>query len=153
MDKIEVRNRKARRDYEILKVWEAGIELKGSEVKSIRDSRVNLNDSFARVENGQVLLYNMHISPYAEASFFNVDPVRVRRLLLHKNQINKITGEVLQRGLTLVPLRLYFNQRGFVKIELGLCRGKKLYDRREVVKRREAELEIRRAIRGRTNKR
>ena len=149
MDKIVVTNRKARRDYEIFKTWEVGIELKGSEVKSIRESRVNLNDSFARVENGQVLLYNMHISLYAQASLFNVDPVRVRRLLLHKNQINKIVGEVLQRGLTLIPLRLYFKERGFVKIELALCRGKKFYDRRRDVKRREAELEIRRAVRSR----
>jgi SsrA-binding protein len=149
MDKIEIRNRKARRDYEIIKIWEAGIELRGSEVKSIRAGRANLNDSFARIENDQVLLYNMHITPYAEASFFNVDPVRVRRLLLHKNQINKIAGEILQRGMTLVPLRLYFSERGFVKIELALCRGKKLYDKRRDVRKREAELEIKRAIRSR----
>ena len=149
MDKIEVKNRKARRDYEILKFWEAGIELKGSEVKSIRAGKVNLNDSFARVENGQVLLYNMHISPYAEASFLNVDPLRVRHLLLHRSQINKISGEVFQRGLTLIPLRLYFNERGFVKIELALGRGKKLYDRREAIKRREAERQMRRVLRSR----
>ena len=110
---------------------------------------MNLNDSFARVENGQVLLYNMHISPYAQASFLNVDPIRLRRLLLHRNQIKKIAGEVFQRGFTLVPLRLYFNERGFVKIELGLCRGKKLYDRRETVKRREAERQLRRVLRSR----
>ncbi len=152
MDKIEVRNRKARRDYEILKIWEAGIELKGSEVKSIRAGQANLNDSFARIENGRVLLYNMHITPYAEASFFNVDPVRVRCLLLHKNQISKIAGEILQRGMTLIPLRLYFNERGFVKIELALCRGKKMYDRRRDLKRREAELEIRRAIKAKRHR-
>ena len=149
MGKIEVRNRKAHRDYEVLKIWEAGIELKGSEVKSIRAGRVNLNDSFARVENNRVLLYNMHITPYEYSSFFSVDPIRVRCLLLHKNQINKIAGEVFQRGLTLIPLRLYFNQRGFVKIELALCRGKKLYDRREAIKRREAERQLRRALRSR----
>ena len=149
MDKIVVTNRKAHRDYNILKVWEAGIELKGSEVKSIRDVRANLNDSFARVENGQILLYNMHISPYDRASVFNVEPQRVRRLLLHKNQISKIAGEVFQRGLTLVPLRLYFNERGFAKIELALCRGKKLYDRRRDMMRREADLEIKRAMKSR----
>jgi len=149
MDKIVVTNRKARRDYEILKVWETGIELKGSEVKSIRASRANLNDSFARVENGQILLYNMHISPYAQASIFNVEPLRVRRLLLHKSQINRIAGDVLQRGLTLIPLRLYFNERGFVKIELALCRGKKMYDRREAIKRREVERQLRRVLRSR----
>lgn len=150
MDKIEVRNRKAHRDYEVLKTWEAGIELKGSEVKSIRAGKVNLNDSFARLENNRVLLYNMHISSYAQASYLNVDPIRIRHLLLHKNQINKIAGEVLQRGLTLVPLRLYFNQRGFVKIEIALCRGKKFYDRRETIKRREAERQLRRVLRSRT---
>ncbi|MGD9014962.1 MAG: SsrA-binding protein SmpB [Candidatus Omnitrophota bacterium] len=149
MDKIEVRNRKALRDYQVLKVWESGIELKGSEVKSIREARANLNDSFARLEKGEILLYNMHISEYNQASFFNVEPRRVRRLLLHKNQIKKIASEVFQRGLTLVPLRLYFNERGFVKIELALCRGKKLYDRRQDMKRREVDLEIRRAMRNR----
>jgi len=149
MDKIIVTNRKAHRDYNILKTWEAGIELRGSEVKSIRDVRANLNDSFARVENGQILLYNMHISSYSQASIFNVEPLRIRRLLLHKTQIKKIAGEVFQRGLTLIPLRLYFNERGFVKIELALCRGKKLYDRRRALRRREADLEIRRAIKSR----
>ena len=149
MDKINVTNRKARRDYQILKTWEAGIELKGSEVKSIRAGRANLNDSFARVENGQVLLYNMYVSSYAQASYLNVDPVRIRRLLLHRNQINKIAGEVFQRGLTLIPLGLYFGERGFVKVELALCRGKRFYDRRKDLKLREAELEIKRAMRSR----
>ncbi len=148
MDKIIVTNRKAYRDYQVIKVWEAGIELKGSEVKSIRARKVNLNDSFARVEKGEVLLYNMHVSPYVQASYFNVDPIRVRRLLLHKNQIDRISAEVFQRGFTLVPLRLYFNERGFVKIELALCKGKKLYDRRRDIKRREEQLEIKRALRG-----
>jgi SsrA-binding protein len=149
MDNIIVTNRKAYRDYEVLKTWEVGIELKGSEVKSIRDRRVNLNDSFARVENGQVLLYNMHINSYVHSSYFSVDPVRVRRLLLHKNQIQKIAGDIFQRGFTLIPLRLYLSERGFAKIELALCRGRKLYDRRLDLKRREAELEIKRAIRSR----
>ena len=149
MDKIVVTNRKARRDYEIIKTWEAGIELTGSEVKSIRDGRAILNDSFARLENKQVLLYNMHISPYAHASFLDVDAVRIRRLLLHRNQINKVSVDVLQGGLTLVPLRVYFNQRGFVKIELALCRGKRQYDKRQDLKRRESELEMKRALRSR----
>ena len=149
MDKIVVTNRKARRDYNILKVWEVGIELKGSEVKSIREVRVNLNDSFARVEKGEVLLYNMHISPYAQASYFNVEPLRVRRLLVQKSQIRKIAAEVFQRGLTLIPLRLYFNARGFVKIELALAKGKRMYDRRRDIKRKEADLEIKRGMRRR----
>jgi SsrA-binding protein len=149
MGSIEIKNRKAHRDFNILKTWEAGIELKGSEIKSIRAARANLNDSFARVENGQVLLYNMHVSPYAQASYLNVEPLRVRRLLLHKSQIRKIAESVLQRGFTLVPLRLYLNERGYVKIELALCKGRKLYDKRRDIKRREEELEIRRAIRSR----
>ena len=149
MDKVKVTNRKAQRDYQILKTWEAGIELKGVEVKSIRAGKASLNESFARVENSQILLYNMHISPYEQGSFFNVDPVRVRRLLLQKNQISKISAEVFQRGFTLIPLKIYFNERGFVKIELALARGKKFYDRRRDIKRREAELEIKRALRSR----
>lgn len=149
MGSIEIKNRKAQRDFNILKTWEAGIELRGSEIKSIRAARANLNDSFARVENGQVLLYNMHVSPYAQASYLNVEPLRVRRLLLHKSQISKIAESVLQRGFTLVPLRLYLNERGYVKIELALCKGRKLYDKRRDIKRREEELQIRRAIRSR----
>lgn len=149
MDSREIRNRKARRDFDILKTWEAGIELKGSEVKSIRAARANLNDSFARVEKGEILLYNMHVSPYAQASYLNTDALRIRRLLLHKSQINKIAESVLQRGFTLVPLRLYFNERGYAKIELALCKGKRLYDKRRDIKRRQEELELRRAIKSR----
>ncbi len=142
-------NRKAYRDYIVLEVFECGIELKGSEVKAIRAGKINLNDSFARVENKQVVLYNTHISPYEEASYLNVEPTRPRRLLLHKKQINKLIGEVAQKGLTLVPLKVYFNARGFAKLELALCKGKRLYDRREDIKRREADLAIRRAMKSR----
>ena len=142
-------NRKAGRDYEILEAFECGIELKGSEVKSLRDRKVSLEDSFARIENSEVMLYNVHISPYEEASYLNVEPTRPRRLLLHRSQISKLAGQVVQKGLTLVPLKAYFNARGFAKIELALCKGKKLYDRREAVKRKEAELEIRRALKSR----
>lgn len=142
-------NRKAYRDYAILETFECGIELKGSEVKSVRAGKVNLNDSFARVENNQVVLYNTHISPYEEASYLNVEPTRPRRLLLHKKQINKLIGEVAQKGFTLIPLKVYFSGRGFAKLELGLCKGKKLYDRRDDIKRREADLAIRRAMKSR----
>jgi len=142
-------NRKAHRDYVILETLECGIELKGSEVKSIRAGKINLNDSFARVENNQVVLYNTHISPYEQASYLNVDPTRPRRLLLHKKQINKLIGEVTQKSFTLVPLKVYFNARGFAKLELALCKGKRLYDRREDLKRREADLAIRRAMKSR----
>jgi len=149
MTKPIATNPKAYRDYVVLETLECGIELKGSEVKSLRDSKINLKDSFARIENNQVILYNTHISPYIEASYLNVEPTRPRRLLLHKNQIRKLTGQVTQRGFTLVPVKVYFNDRGFAKIELALCKGKKLYDRREDIKRRELDLEIRRGVKSR----
>ena len=142
-------NRKAYRDYIFLEVFECGIELKGSEVKAIRAGKINLNDSYARVENKHVVLYNTHISPYEEASYLNVEPTRPRRLLLHRKQIKKLSGEVAQKGFTLVPLKVYFNARGFAKLELALCKGKRLYDRREDIKRREADLAIRRVMKSR----
>jgi len=149
MNKVVATNRKAQRDYSILETIEAGIELKGSEVKSIRAGKINLNDSFARFEGSQIILYNTHISPYEEASYLNVEPTRPRRLLLHKNQIKKLTGQLTQRGFTLVPLKVYFSERGFAKVELALCKGKRLYDRRETIKRREMELEMRRILKSR----
>ena len=142
-------NKKAYRDYEIIESIECGIELKGSEVKSIRDGKINLDDSFARVENGQVTLYNTHISPYTEASYLNVEPTRQRRLLLRRAQIVKLASQVAQRGFSLVPTKIYFNDRGFAKIELALCKGKKLYDKRDTIKRRETDLELRRVIKNR----
>jgi SsrA-binding protein len=148
MNKVAT-NRKAYRDYVILETLECGIELKGSEIKSIRAGKINLNDSFARIENNQVTLYNTHISSYEQASYLNVEPTRPRRLLLHRKQINKLIGEVTQKGFTLIPLKVYFNDRGFAKIELALVKGKKLYDRREDIKRREADLAIRRVMKSR----
>jgi SsrA-binding protein len=149
MSKIIATNRKALRDYAVLETIECGIELKGSEVKSLRAGKINLNDSFARIENNEVVLYNTHISPYEQASYLNVEPTRLRKLLLHRNQIRKLVGQVTQKGFTLVPLKIYFNERGFVKLELALCKGKKLYDRREDIKRREADLAVRRALKSR----
>ncbi|MFA4854659.1 MAG: SsrA-binding protein SmpB [Candidatus Omnitrophota bacterium] len=149
MSKSILTNRKAYRDYEVLESLECGIELKGSEVKSLRAGKINLNDSFARIEEAEVFLHNAHISPYAEASYLNVEPDRTRRLLLHKGQIEKIDGKLTQKGLTLIPLKVYFNDRGFVKLELALCKGKKLYDKRESIKRRETDLEMRRAVKNR----
>lgn len=146
-DKIIATNRQARRDYTILETLEAGVELKGCEVKSLRSGQVNLKDSFARIEENAVLLYNMHISPYERTSHFNVEPTRVRKLLLHKEEIRRLIGKVSQKGFTLIPLRLYFSKRGFAKLELALAKGKKLYDRREEIRRREAERELRRALR------
>lgn len=149
MSKIIATNRKAHRDYTILETLESGIELKGSEVKSLRAGRINLEDSFARIENNQVILYNTHISPYEQASYLNVEPARPRRLLLHQSEIRKLISQVTQKGLTLVPLKAYFNARGFAKIELALCKGKKLYDKREAIRRREISLEMRRILKSR----
>ncbi|MCX5702723.1 MAG: SsrA-binding protein SmpB [Candidatus Omnitrophica bacterium] len=149
MSNTIVTNRKAYRDYAVLETFECGIELKGSEVKSIRAGRINLEDSFARIEKNEVILYNTHISAYEQASYLNVEPARPRRLLLHKSQIRKLIGQVSQRGLTLVPLKAYFSTKGFAKIELALCKGKKLYDKRESIKRRESELAMRRILKSR----
>lgn len=149
MSKVIATNPKAFRDYEILESVECGIELKGSEVKSLRDAKINFKDSFARVEKDEVILFNTHISHYTQASYLNVDSDRPRKLLLHKGQIRKLIGHVTQKGLTLVPTKAYFNDRGYVKIELAVCRGKKTYDRRRDIKRRETDLEMRRAIKSR----
>ena len=149
MSNIIATNRKAHRDYEVLESLECGIELKGSEVKSLRAARINLNDSFARFEGPEIFLYNAHISHYAQASYLNVDADRHRKLLLHKKQLERINGKLTQKGLTLIPLKIYFNARGFAKIELGLCKGKKLYDKRETVKRRETDKLLRRVIKDR----
>jgi len=146
MSKIIASNHKGYRDYSVIESLECGIELKGSEVKSIRQARVNLNDSFARIDEGELFLYNTHISPYAEASYMNVEPTRKRRLLLHKKQLEKLAGKLSQKSLTLIPLKVYFNDRGYVKLELALCKGKKLYDKRDDVKRREADIAVRRAL-------
>lgn len=149
MSKVIVTNRKAYRDYEVLESIESGIELKGSEVKSLRAGKINLDDSFARPEKEEVFLYNAHISHYTEASYLNVDPDRPRKLLLHKGQIQRIVGKLTQKGLTLIPLKIYFNDRGFVKVELALGKGKKLYDKRESIKRRETDREMRRTVKNR----
>jgi SsrA-binding protein len=146
-EKVIATNRQARRDYTILDTLEVGVELKGSEVKSLRLSRVNLKDSFARIERNEIILYNMHISPYEQASHFNVEPTRVRKLLLHREEIRRLKGKVNQKGFTLIPLKLYFSERGFAKLELALVKGKKLYDRREEIRKRETERELRRALR------
>jgi len=149
MSKIIATNRKAHRDYSVIETIECGVELKGSEVKSIRATKININDSFARLENNEIILYNTHISPYEQASYLNVEPTRPRKLLLHRGQISKLTGKLLQKGLTFIPLKVYFNDRGYVKIELALCKGKQLYDRRQDIKRRESDLAMRRILKAR----
>lgn len=143
--KVISENRKARHDYFIEETLEAGIVLQGTEVKSIRLGRVNLKDSFARVENGEVFVYGMHISPYEQGNRFNHDPLRPRKLLLHKREIRRLLGKVREDGYTLVPTRLYFSN-GKCKVELALAKGKKLYDKRESLAKRDAERRARQAL-------
>lgn len=146
--KIVARNRKALHEYEIIDTWEAGLVLTGPEVKSVRAGKVSLAEAFARVENGEVWIYGMHISPYDPASRWNADPVRTRKLLLKSREIRKLIGATREKGLTLVPLDLYF-RRGYARVTLALARGKKLHDKREALKERAASREIERAARER----
>jgi SsrA-binding protein len=138
-------NRKARHEYEVLETVEAGMELKGPEVKSLRAGHVSFQDSHARVEGGQVWLYSLHINPYEQANRFNVDPVRARRLLLSKQEIRRLASKTDEKGLTLVPLDIHFS-RGYAKLTLAVARGKKLHDKRESLKKRDQEREARRAV-------
>ena len=140
-------NRKAFHDYFVLDRFEAGIELFGTEVKSIRGGKVNLKDSFCFVKNGELFLRGMHISPYEHGNIFNRDPVRVRRLLIHKREIAKLQARVMQDGVALIPLSLYFKESR-VKVELGLCKGKKLYDKRDSEAQRSAKRDIERALKA-----
>jgi SsrA-binding protein len=141
-------NRKARHDYFIHETYEAGIALTGTEVKSLRQGKCNLKDSYSRIEHGEVFLYNMHISPYDQGNRFNHEPLRTRKLLLHKSEINKLIGATKEKGYTLIPLNLYF-KRGLVKVTLGLCTGKKLYDKRQDLAAKEAKREIDRRMKER----
>jgi len=141
-------NRRARREYFIDEAFEAGMVLLGTEVKSLRDGRANLVDSYARVDKGQVYLVNSHISAYPAANIFNHEPTRPRKLLLHKREIARLTGKVKERGLTLIPLKLYFKD-GRAKVELGLARGKKFYDKRATVKEKMVRREMERAMKSR----
>ena len=147
--KIITENRKARHDYTIEESFEAGIELKGTEVKSMRAGKANLKDSFAIVENGELYLYGMHISPYEQGNIFNVDPMRPRRLLMHKKEILRLLGKIKEQGLTLVPLKAYF-KKDKIKIELALAKGKKLYDKRESAAEKSAKREIEKAMKERS---
>lgn len=145
-EKVISTNRKLFRDYDVQETFECGIELKGSEVKSLREARANIEDSFARIDGGEVFLHNCHIAPYEKASYFKEEATRTRRLLLHKSQIKKLIGQVTQRGCALVPMKMYFNKRGFVKVALSLAHGRKLYDKRQEIKKREIEREMRRSV-------
>jgi SsrA-binding protein len=143
--KVAAQNKKARHDYFIEQVFEAGIVLSGTEVKSIRQGKVNLKDSYASIENGEVILHGMHISPYEQGNIFNKDPVRDRKLLMHKYEITKLIGYTQEKGLSLIPLRIYF-RRGKAKVELAVARGKKLYDKRQDIAERDAKREIDRRL-------
>lgn len=143
--KVIAQNKKARHDYFIEQTLEAGIVLSGTEVKSIRQGKVNLKDSYALIEGGEVILNGMHISPYDQGNINNKDPLRDRKLLLHKSEINRLIGYTQQKGMSLVPIRLYF-KRGIVKVELGIAKGKKLYDKRDDIAQRDAKREIDRKL-------
>ena len=147
--KVIAENRKARHDYTIEESFEAGIELKGTEVKSMRAGRANLKDSFAIIENGELYLYGMHISPYEHGNIFNVEPMRPRRLLMHKKEIMRLLGKKKEQGLTLVPLKAYF-KKDKIKIELALAKGKKLYDKRDAAAEKTAKREIEKAMKDRS---
>ncbi|MCK5580206.1 MAG: SsrA-binding protein SmpB [Candidatus Omnitrophica bacterium] len=142
-------NKKAYRNFHLSQTWECGIALAGGEVKSIRAGEVNFKDSFARIDDGEVFLYSLHINPYPQASYMNDDPDRVRKLLLHKKEIKKIKAVVAEKNLTLVPTKIYFNSRGLVKLEIALGKGKKLFDKREDIKKRDTDRALRRALRAR----
>lgn len=141
-------NRKASHDFHLLETFEAGIVLLGTEVKAIREGRVNLRDSFARLEGGEVFLYNVNISSYSHRGYADHEPLRRRKLLLHREEIRKLVGKTTEKGMTLVPVRLYY-KNGRVKVAVSLAKGKKEYDKRETIKRREAERETRAAIKSR----
>ena len=145
--KIVATNPTARHNYTIEDTYEAGIVLTGTEIKSIRNGRVNLKDSYANIKNGEVFIYGMHISPYEHGNIYNKDPLRTRKLLLNGREINKLTGLIKQRGLSLVPISLYFSGN-FLKIELGVGKGKKLYAKRQDIAKRDAEMRMRKAMRA-----
>lgn len=140
--KLLANNKKARHDYFIEEVYEAGIVLTGTEIKSLRQGKVNLKESYAKVENGELMVYSMHISPYEQGNRFNVDPLRPRKLLLHKQEIRKLIGYTTLKGLTIVPLTVYLNERGMAKMEIAVARGKKLYDKRDDIAKRDSDRRI-----------
>jgi SsrA-binding protein len=144
-------NRKARHDYHILETWEAGVSLLGTEVKSIREGRVNLRDSYARVQNEEIWMMNVHISPYSHRGSAEHAEMRERKLLLHRHEIRKMLGRVAEKGLTLVPLELYF-KKGRVKVLIALAKGKQAHDKRETIRRREVDRETRAAVKARTRR-
>ncbi len=150
--RIIAQNRKARYDYHALDTWEAGIALQGTEVKSLRDGKANLLDSYARIDGGEVYLHNVHIGEYDQGNQFNHEPMRKRKLLLHRHEINRMRGRVEEKGLTLIPLKLYF-KKGRAKIEIALAKGKREYDRRQDIAKKDARRDLERDLKERTQRR
>jgi len=147
--KLIANNKKARHDYFIEEVYEAGMVLTGTEIKSLRQGRINLKESYAKIEGNELVIYGMHISPYEQGNRFNVDPLRPRKLLLHKQEIRKLIGYTTQKGLTLVPLQVYLNEKGLAKMEIAVARGKKNYDKREDIQKRDVDRKIQQEIKSR----
>ena len=145
--KLVANNKKARHDFFIEEVYEAGIVLTGTEIKSVRQGKVSIKESYAKIENEEMILYGMNISPYEQGNRFNVDPLRPRKLLLHKREIMKLIGYTTLKGLTLVPLRMYINDRGRAKVEIAVARGKKLHDKRHDIAKRDADRRMQQAVR------
>ena len=142
-------NKKARHDYFLEEIIEAGIALTGTEIKSVRAGKVSIKESYAKVDGGELILYGMHISPYREGNRYNVDPLRPRKLLVHKREIRKMIGATTQQGMTIVPVQMYINEEGRAKVEIALARGKKQYDKRESIAQRDAKRAMERAVRKR----
>ena len=147
--KLVANNKKARHDYFLEEIYEAGIALTGTEIKSVRRGKVSLKESYVKIDGGEAIIYGMHISPYKEGNRYNVDPVRPRRLLLHKREIRKLIGATKEQGMTIVPLQMYINEKGLAKLEIALAKGKKLYDKREATAKRDAQRAMERAVRKR----
>lgn len=147
--KLVANNKKARHDFFIEEVYEAGIVLTGTEIKSVRQGKVSIKESFAKIENGEMILYGMNISPYEQGNRYNVDSLRPRKLLLHKQEIRKLIGYTTIKGLTLVPLQMYINEEGRAKIEIAVARGKKLYDKRDDIAKRDAQRDMDRSMKNR----
>jgi SsrA-binding protein len=146
--KIIANNKKARHDYFIEEVYEAGMSLTGTEIKSIRQGKINLKESYAKIDGNELIMYGMHISPYEQGNRFNVDPLRPRKLLLHRQEIRKLIGYTTQKGLTLIPLNVYINEKGIAKMEIAVARGKKNYDKREDIAKRDSERRIQQEIKS-----
>ena len=146
--KIVARNKKARHNFQVLEVYEAGIALRGDEVKSLREGKCSIQESFARIQKGEVILYNMHIPEFQQAGVFKSEPKRERKLLLHRREISRLSGLVAQKGYTLVPLEVYFNEKNMVKVELAVVKGRKLYDKRRKLKEEITKREIARQMKA-----